>query len=892
METPGDPPFMFSFDSVDLTGNKVCFCVRGSDWGPPFSLESMGTNGVLEVPGKPSEVPALKGTRPIHEFGMTFELGLGQFSRSKMCSIVPRYTVVNRMGYTLQLVQTGLEKEPNAVLELKDGDLVPYHWMDEKKPKTFLARVVPTIGTHDTFATGWSGSLQPEQVGTFSVRLPPESGGMEDKPTESLNVQVSVKLRKSAAFIVFRREAEDEPQYAVDNKSSKIIKLWQVGSQPRDCGHRVHPGNRICFCWDRPHDKHVVELAQQDCKDTIEIKMDQFGEIRLPGTLKAQVLAEGSTRTLQVRDAQEQSVAASVAESKAEEVAKYAVLVDVGGIGLSVIDAKLEEVVYAGLLDVSCSYRNTRTDHEFELKIGRIQIDNQTDKGPEIVLAPDVTKGEGRETVHLSIVRSKLYSKMAYFNYFALFLREMDLDLEETFIMRLLDAAQNVVDSSTITVPEEKTEDLGSSGMKHLKFLRKEWTGGERIYFELLQLHPIVVNLSFYGTGAMMQRASTEGGGLSYNPMFAAMKALGVVVTNIDRAPINLNALMLERPFATQQELVSSIRKHYRSQLITQLYKLVGSFEFLGNPVGLVNNLGTGVHDFFYEPAQGLMKSPGEFAKGMSKGSASLLKHMNYGVFNAASKITGSMSKSLVQLSGDEEYIKKRQEAQSARLKQTSTNMAQGRQDFANEVSEGFMGIFAKPLAGAREGGASGFFSGLGKGLLGAVVKPTAGLMDLTSQAAEGVRNTSKSGDVTRRIRPPRVNLGDGILRHYDARSAHGCDAMRRLRDGAWKDHRYIGFCALDGTEAVLVTDKHVCLHNFNTHEEKWEVTVTAITQIGVNGTTVSLNVAGAKGGPKSMACTDGRYAEYLGEAIRRAVSLASADGRRAGSGRSSEYML
>jgi hypothetical protein len=32
------------------------------------------------------------------------------------------------------------------------------------------------------------------------------------------------------------------------------------------------------------------------------------------------------------------------------------------------------------------------------------------------------------------------------------------------------------------------------------------------------------------------------------------------------------------------------------------------------------------------------------------------------------------------------------------------------------------MGIFAKPMAGAREGGATGFFSGLGKGLLGIIV--------------------------------------------------------------------------------------------------------------------------------------------------------------------------
>ena len=37
------------------------------------------------------------------------------------------------------------------------------------------------------------------------------------------------------------------------------------------------------------------------------------------------------------------------------------------------------------------------------------------------------------------------------------------------------------------------------------------------------------MNLSFFGTGAILDRAATEGGGLSYNPMFAAMKALGTL---------------------------------------------------------------------------------------------------------------------------------------------------------------------------------------------------------------------------------------------------------------------------------------------------------------------------------------------------------------------------
>ena len=39
MELPGDAPFMFSYDSFDLTGNKACLSVRGAaDWSPAFSL--------------------------------------------------------------------------------------------------------------------------------------------------------------------------------------------------------------------------------------------------------------------------------------------------------------------------------------------------------------------------------------------------------------------------------------------------------------------------------------------------------------------------------------------------------------------------------------------------------------------------------------------------------------------------------------------------------------------------------------------------------------------------------------------------------------------------------------------------------------------------------------
>ena len=37
---------------------------------------------------------------------------------------------------------------------------------------------------------------------------------------------------------------------------------------------------------------------------------------------------------------------------------------------------------------------------------------------------------------------------------------------------------------------------------------------------------------------------------------------------------------------------------------LREAYKVMGSIELLGNPIGLVRNLGTGVKDFISEPAK------------------------------------------------------------------------------------------------------------------------------------------------------------------------------------------------------------------------------------------------------------------------------------------------
>ncbi len=53
---------------------------------------------------------------------------------------------------------------------------------------------------------------------------------------------------------------------------------------------------------------------------------------------------------------------------------------------------------------------------------------------------------------------------------------------------------------------------------------------------------------------------------------------------------------------------------------------------------------------------------------------------------------------------------------------------------------DGFSGVFTKPFKGAKADGVEGFFKGLGKGAIGLVVRPTAGVIDFTSGSFDAVK--------------------------------------------------------------------------------------------------------------------------------------------------------
>lgn len=98
------------------------------------------------------------------------------------------------------------------------------------------------------------------------------------------------------------------------------------------------------------------------------------------------------------------------------------------------------------------------------------------------------------------------------------------------------------------------------------------------------------------------------------------INAVTMALGNINDAPLEMNALAIKDMRLTLPDLQERILHHYRQEVLRQLYRILGSADFIGNPVGLFSNVSSGVADIFYEPFNGaVMHGNSELGVGIAK---------------------------------------------------------------------------------------------------------------------------------------------------------------------------------------------------------------------------------------------------------------------------------
>jgi len=350
-----------------------------------------------------------------------------------------------------------------------------------------------------------------------------------------------------------------------------------------------------------------------------------------------------------------------------------------------------------------------------------------------------------------------------------------------------------------------------------------------KVYVHRLDIQPMRVLVSCRSVaGGLGLEAFTRG---APDAAISMLNSVGALISNVSGVPIRLKALVLEHAFAPSHVLLASIGASYKEQVLAQLYKVLMSFEVLGNPRGLFKNVGTGVRDFFVQPISALGKGPDEFKQAAKRGRQSFHDNVTLSLGDAGHKISGALAKGLAELTGDGDYLEERASTKSAAV-------ARGRAAQPRSVGEGFLGgldtmgsgirkgvtgLLNEPVKGAQKQGVEGFFKGLGKGAAGVLLKSAVGVADavndgLTASAAE---KSAGQGVFAQRARLPRALGLSGQLLPFSGVDAEaqqqlavlvqaGGKRLKPLADGRYIGSRMCGGPRAFGTKRLVVTTTHV----------------------------------------------------------------------------------
>lgn len=242
---------------------------------------------------------------------------------------------------------------------------------------------------------------------------------------------------------------------------------------------------------------------------------------------------------------------------------------------------------------------------------------------------------------------------------------------------------------------------------------------------------------------------------------------------------------------------------NYIRQGLFQIYKIFGSVDLLGNPIGLIDKLGTGVFEFLNEPAKGALKGPKSFALGVEKGIRSLIGNVIAGGFGSVSKMTGGLYELVKEVSGD------RQGGELINDKDNvAMNLYSGVKGGVFEISDGITGIFTKPWKGAKKSGAAGFFKGVGSGLLGAATAPLLAALRLGSGLAAGITSAGTllargKVDPKGRLRFPRHFNARQVLVPYNPEIAEAQELLHNLKQ--FKRERIIFYLHITEDEDLII---------------------------------------------------------------------------------------
>ncbi|XP_055333102.1 intermembrane lipid transfer protein VPS13C-like isoform X2 [Paramacrobiotus metropolitanus] len=845
----GEVPILFTTKTLN-SKKRVALKAADSEWSEKFSLDTIGSSGVLSCKRADGSLA--------YEFGISIKPSSAVLTR--LVVIMPYYMFQNNSDVNIAV----REENPDAAWIVVPKNSCRPFWPQYLSPLVCLR----IEGTQELTSAFRYGVLQ-----SVLLALKNPYGGIyvQTQVSES-NVTCSLSLYSpgtAAALLI--------------NDTNKTI-LFKQETYP---DYAVLPANcQQLFTWVLPSEAKALvwteEGGESEANRAVDLNRDDVGvNYAADGSSLVWVsFLDGVQRVLLFTDRKE--VAQQCSRSLDNEVSNVELNVALDGIGVSLVDNNAKrEIIYLGIvspgavwmgrkigakkfkpmnlgetkpLEVAynqwqmlrerdksrtrsniitvddteitfdaqgpalmtkpkkreiqrtyqpgmwCRVRSSDHHTQFHLKLHKIQLDNPIIAGTryQVVLypVPLPATADYKPFTEISVVlRNAEKSAVTQYKLLTLLIQEFELRIDQAFINALVGMfsgeSTNAFAERTKMLDSFRKYDLAEIPRSLQETVAKGFGEERQAYYEKLMLQPIKIHLSFSLSGGHVEKRS----GLAMPAEFITLfiKSIGVTVTEANDVVLKLGTFERDFRFISQKQLVGEVQSHYIAQVVKQIYMLVFGLDILGNPFGLVRGIGDGVKDLFYEPYLGAVEGPEEFMVGLTSGVRNFVGSTVGSTMGAVGRVTGTLGRAVAALSFDQEFQERRQAELNRSGGDFAGGMASSGRHLVSGVVEGVTGVVRRPWEGAKEEGVEGFVKGLGKGFLGLIARPTTGLIDFASGSLNTIGRAVKGDNTVEWLRNPRFIASDGIVRPYNLHQAEGGLIFKNIKNGDYaKTDEYI----------------------------------------------------------------------------------------------------
>ncbi|XP_026679055.1 vacuolar protein sorting-associated protein 13D-like [Diaphorina citri] len=378
------------------------------------------------------------------------------------------------------------------------------------------------------------------------------------------------------------------------------------------------------------------------------------------------------------------------------------------GMGISLVSrSPPEELLFAQLTSILLDIHRIRNRESIHLSIQDIQVDNELfgAQCPTILYVCPNPKSLDQNELNMPCIQMSCdrdlpspddNMNVEIIQSLQIKVKPLSVILEEKLFLKVIAFTDYCIEQ------ERASENTNDESEIQRIITEVASVHARRYYFGKLQLSLKQVKLSVV-TSAMLPP-----------DLRAIKKRLNLKLLKFEDASIDLQQFTREHLFETCQFILNGILKHYKNILKWQAYNILGSVDFLGNPVGLMNDLSDGVSGLFLEG------SP-----------MSLVKNVTHGLSNSAAKVTESLSDGLGKVILDEQHEEARQKIRQSHGGSGGDHIMAGLKGLGLGVLGGVTSVFRQTY----EEGERGLISGFGRGLVEhGSPKPVRRVLDFASR--------------------------------------------------------------------------------------------------------------------------------------------------------------